>query len=260
MVSSPSLAEALPLSIDVKCPACGFRVNTRQSGNTTRCATASGGCGTAFYVPSGLTRPLVGVTCRKCRSAWSTRAAGGSTIRCPRCSHPRRVPVNIRAARPARPQRSGSTGTGSTSSSSRSTSSRSTSSRSTGTGSTGTGSRSTSSRSTGTGSTGTGSTSSSSRSMGSLRRPQAQAPKVTFEGLLAQMLSARQSLKTAPAAASVTPAPEWVAAPSISRRATAGLGAPRRAMEPLPSTQAADNIPTVEAGPRLGTRGPRRAR
>jgi hypothetical protein len=274
MVHTPSLAEALPSFINVKCPACGSRVTTRQSGNTTRCAVASGGCGTAFYVPAGFTRPLVGVTCRACCRAWSTRAAAGSTIRCPACSHSCRVPVNIRAAQPARPQRAGST-----SSSSRSTTSRSTSSRSTGTGSTSSSSRSTSSSSR---STGTGSTSSSSRSTGSRstrararrapararqaptpapsrqsttalagsrrapsRQAQAPAPKMTkaqAASLLAQIVAARQGLKTAPAAARAARAARAAApvllgatAPKVSRRATAGLGGPRvsgQAIEP----------------------------
>ncbi|MGH7732699.1 MAG: hypothetical protein ACREOE_03095, partial [Gemmatimonadales bacterium] len=94
--------EALPASITVVCPMCGRDVTTRQSGNTTRCPKGRGGCGTPITVPAGSTRPPVPLHCGKCRHGWNSRAKAGSTVRCPACSHPRRVPSGSRdTGRPA---------------------------------------------------------------------------------------------------------------------------------------------------------------
>lgn len=92
--------EELPAAVTVVCPVCGRGVTSRQSGNTTRCPVARGGCGTAFTVPAGSTRPPVPLLCRKCGHGWDSRAKSGSTVRCPSCSHPRRVPSGSRSITP----------------------------------------------------------------------------------------------------------------------------------------------------------------
>ncbi|MFE2553656.1 hypothetical protein ACFXGI_34765 [Streptomyces sp. NPDC059355] len=90
-------AEDLPAAITVCCPMCGREVTTSQSGNTTRCPKKRGGCGTPIPVPAGTTRPPVELDCYDCGHTWTTRAKAGSTVRCPGCSHPRRVPTAARA-------------------------------------------------------------------------------------------------------------------------------------------------------------------
>ncbi|MDA5283705.1 hypothetical protein [Streptomyces sp. Isolate_45] len=90
-------AEHLPAAIEVRCPVCGRTVTTGQSGNTTRCPTTRGGCGTPIPVPAGTTRPPVDLDCYECGHTWTTRAKAASTVRCPDCSHPRRVPTAARA-------------------------------------------------------------------------------------------------------------------------------------------------------------------
>ncbi|MFE9222369.1 hypothetical protein ACFYN3_39480 [Streptomyces lavendulae] len=72
-------------------------MTTGQSGNTTRCPKTRGGCGTPIPVPAGATRPPVELDCYDCGHTWTTRAKAGSTVRCPGCSHPRRVPTAARA-------------------------------------------------------------------------------------------------------------------------------------------------------------------
>ncbi|WP_371584534.1 hypothetical protein [Streptomyces sp. NBC_01314] len=47
-------------------------------------------------IPTGLTRPPVAVACYGCGHRWNTRAREGGTVRCPECSHPRRVPTGCR--------------------------------------------------------------------------------------------------------------------------------------------------------------------
>ncbi|MCX4547221.1 hypothetical protein [Streptomyces sp. NBC_01565] len=89
--------EHLPAAIEVQCPVCGRAVTTGQSGNTTRCPKTRGGCGTPIAVPAGTTRPPVELDCYDCGHTWTTRAKAGSTVRCPGCSHPRRVPTAARA-------------------------------------------------------------------------------------------------------------------------------------------------------------------
>jgi DNA-directed RNA polymerase subunit RPC12/RpoP len=91
--------EELPSSVCFRCPACGRVITTRQSGNTTRCPPRGGGCGASFYIPAGLTRPAVPLRCYACGCQWSTHAKEGSTVRCPECEHPRRVPTGARAPR-----------------------------------------------------------------------------------------------------------------------------------------------------------------
>lgn len=89
-------AEELPASVNVVCDVCGRTVTTRVSGNTTRCPKRSGGCGNPITVPTGSTRPAVTVDCYECGHQWGTRAREGSTVRCPGCRHPRRVPTGSR--------------------------------------------------------------------------------------------------------------------------------------------------------------------
>ncbi|MFJ6940932.1 hypothetical protein [Streptomyces sp. NPDC101132] len=90
-------AEHLPAAVTMRCPVCGRDVTTSQSGNTTRCPKTRGGCGTPIPVPAGTTRPPVELDCYDCGHTWTTRAKAGSTVRCPGCSHPRRVPAAARA-------------------------------------------------------------------------------------------------------------------------------------------------------------------
>ncbi len=98
-------AESLPASVTVVCPECGREIVTRQSGNTTRCPKRSGGCGASIPVPAGSTRPPVEVECYGCGHPWRTRAKEGSTVRCPECRHPRRVPSRSRdGLDPGRPR------------------------------------------------------------------------------------------------------------------------------------------------------------
>lgn len=122
-------AEELPASVTVVCDVCGRTVTTRVSGNTTRCPerapltceacghhwlTGPGesgtvhcpecshphdvqaGCGNPIVIPTGSTRPPVTVDCYACGHEWGTRAREGSTVRCPSCKHPRRVPTGAR--------------------------------------------------------------------------------------------------------------------------------------------------------------------
>ncbi|MFF3617566.1 hypothetical protein [Streptomyces sp. NPDC002580] len=89
-------AEALPTSVTLVCDVCGRSVTTRLSGNTTRCPKRSGGCGNPIPVPTGSTRPPVTIGCYACGCQWDTRAREGSTVRCPECQHPRRVPTGAR--------------------------------------------------------------------------------------------------------------------------------------------------------------------
>lgn len=89
-------AEELPASVTVVCDVCGRSVTTRVSGNTTRCPKRRGGCGNPITVPTGSTRPPVKVDCYECGHQWGTRAREGTTVRCPECRHPRRVPTGAR--------------------------------------------------------------------------------------------------------------------------------------------------------------------
>lgn len=95
------------------CTTCGVPYLTRTRGNTTHCPA----CGSAQYVPvrpdwqgpdrtpTGLSRAPalyrfpVRVECTWCGHAWQTRAAPGTSLRCPartrtgaRCGHSTRVP------------------------------------------------------------------------------------------------------------------------------------------------------------------------
>lgn len=89
-------AEELPAAVTVVCDVCGRPVTTRLSGNTTRCPKRAGGCGAPITVPTGSTRPPVAVDCYACGHRWNTRAREGGTVRCPECSHPRRIPTGCR--------------------------------------------------------------------------------------------------------------------------------------------------------------------
>lgn len=93
-------AEKLPARVKVQCPSCGRPVTTSQAGNTTRCPVDRVGCGAAIPVPAGLTRPPVPLVCYSCSHAWTSRARAGSTVRCPACEKPRRVPTGSRRPSP----------------------------------------------------------------------------------------------------------------------------------------------------------------
>lgn len=94
--------------VQLQCRGCGGYLRTRTRANTTRCRA----CGTTRYVPAApewegpddtpsrasehpaLSRPPVWLSCLGCEYEWESRAAGGSTVRCPDCRHPTWVPVD----------------------------------------------------------------------------------------------------------------------------------------------------------------------
>ncbi len=109
--------------VQLVCRECGsaFRTTVRGSGTTCR------HCGRQRYVqvnqawegPTGelidasrhpaLSRPPQTCTCRACGYTWSSRAADGTSLRCPACRHPTRVrprreePATLTPPRPTVP-------------------------------------------------------------------------------------------------------------------------------------------------------------
>ncbi len=101
--------------VQLVCRECGsaFRTTVRGSGTTCR------HCGRQRYVqvnqawegPTGelidasrhpaLNRPPQTCSCRACGHAWSSRAADGTSLRCPACRHPTRV--RLRRGEPSPP-------------------------------------------------------------------------------------------------------------------------------------------------------------
>jgi DNA-directed RNA polymerase subunit RPC12/RpoP len=91
-------------SLQLVCKSCRKTYRTTVRGGSTRCPH----CGVSRHVPidqtwegskaspaasaPALDRDPVGVECNRCSHTWSSWAASGSSIRCPKCRHTRRVP------------------------------------------------------------------------------------------------------------------------------------------------------------------------